>query len=299
MTNDDRIEISDSLVAQLIAQQFPHWSTLGLRRVEVDGWDNSTFRLGDDLKVRLPTAARYVRQVLKEHEWLPRVAPLLPLPIPTPVALGSPGHGYPWPWGVYRWLDGETASPERIGDERQFAADLAEFLVALQRIDPTGGPRAGPHSFGRGGPLTIYDAEVRESVAALGEQIDADGVLAAWDAAVAAHPEGQPMWVHGDIAAGNLLVRNGRLSAVVDFGLCAVGDPACDLTVAWTLFSEVGREAFRATTAADKAMWSRARGWALWKALLICVDRSRPESEGDGARRVVAAVLEEHREASA
>ena len=139
------MEIDVSLVTRLVAEQFPHWAHLPVRPVEVGGWDNRTFHLGDSMSVRLPSAEGCVPQVEKEHCWLPRLAPLLPLPIPVPLARGGPAHGYPWPWSVYRWLEGETAAVGRITDLPGFAAALAHFLTALQQIDPTGGPPPGPH----------------------------------------------------------------------------------------------------------------------------------------------------------
>ena len=295
MTNDDRIQIDASLVLRLITTQFPHWGNLPVRHVEQDGWDNSTFRLGDDMKVRLPTAAKYVSQVAKEHRWLPRLAPLLPLPVPVPLALGAPADVYPWPWAIYPWLKGHTASPERIDDQCQFAADLAQFLGALQRIDVADGPPAGAHSFYRGGALSIYDTDTRRSLAVLRDEINADEAIAVWEAALASPWQGPAVWVHGDMAAGNLIVENGRLSAVIDFGNCAVGDPACDLTIAWTLLCGGGREAFRIKLSADKSTWARARGWALWKALLILAKRPGKRADQDQARGVIASVLAEHR----
>ncbi len=295
MTNDDRIQIDASLVLHLITTQFPQWGNLSVRRVDADGWDNSTFRLGDDMKVRLPTAAKYVPQVAKEYRYLPRLAPLLPFPVPVPLALGAPADVYPWPWAIYRWVKGDTASPERIGDQRRFAVDLAQFLLALQRIDVAGGPPAGPHSFFRGGSLSVYDADTRRSVAGLGDEINADEAIAVWEAALAGTWHGPAVWVHGDMAAGNLIVENGRLSAVIDFGSCAVGDPACDLAIAWTLLCGKGREEFRAKLSADKFTWARARGWALWKALLTLAKRSGGRADQDQARDVIASVLAEHK----
>lgn len=295
MTNDDRIQIDASLVLRLITAQFPQWRNLPVRHVDAGGWDNSTFRLGDDMKARLPTAAKYVPQVAKEYRWLPRLAAMLPLPVPVPIVLGAPADVYPWPWAIYSWLKGDTAIPERIGDQRQFAADLSQFLLALQRIDAADGPPAGPHSFYRGGPLSVYDTDTRRSLALLRDEIDADEVIAVWEAALAAPWCGPAVWVHGDLAAGNLIVENGRLSAVIDFGSCAVGDPSCDLTIAWTLLCGDGREVFRKSLSADKSTWARARGWALWKALLIVAERPGKRADQDQARDVIASVLAEHR----
>ncbi len=291
----DRVDVSAALVRRLVAAQFPRWADLPVRPVAVSGWDNRTFRLGEGLSVRLPSAEGYTPQVEKEHRWLPLLAPRLPLPIPVPLAKGTPAEGYPFPWSVYRWLEGDVATVERIADPREFAAALAGFLAALQRVDPAGGPPPGPHSFFRGGPLETYDAETRRTIAALADEIDAGAATALWEAALAATWHGPPVWFHGDVAAGNLLVRGGRLSAVIDFGCCGVGDPACDLTIAWTLLAGEGREVFRAALPADGATWARGRGWALWKALLTFAGhRHTDPAEAGRARRVIADVLAEH-----
>jgi aminoglycoside phosphotransferase (APT) family kinase protein len=293
---DDRLAVDAALVRRLIAAQFPQWSGLSVRPVANPGWDNRSFRLGDELSVRLPSHERYAAQVAKEHRWLPRLAPRLPLPIPVPLAKGGPGEGYPWPWSVYRWLPGEPATVERIADLRAFASDLARFLAALHRIDPAGGPPPGPHNFFRGGPLTVYDAETQEAIVALADLLDADLATAAWKAALRATWHGPAVWVHGDVAAGNLLVRDGRLSAVIDFGSSGVGDPACDTTIAWTLLTGEARAAFQAALPVDRATWARGRGWALWKGLITLGGSREPDPAKAGeARRVIDEVLAEHR----
>jgi aminoglycoside phosphotransferase (APT) family kinase protein len=293
------VDINVALVRRLVAAQFPQWADLQIKPVEFDGWDNRTFHLGEDMSVRLPSAQAYAAQVEKEHLWLPRLAPLLPLPIPVPLAMGLPGEGYPWHWSVYRWLDGEIATLERIIHLREFATTLAEFLTALQRIDPTGGPPPGPHNFYRGGPLTIYDPDTRQALAtlaALGGQVDVDTATAVWEAALNATWHGPPVWLHGDFAAGNLLVKGGRLSAVIDFGCSGVGDPACDLTIAWTLLSGESREAFRAGVPVDAAAWARGRGWALWKGLITLAKHIHNNpSKAEEARRVIDEVLADHK----
>jgi len=291
----DEVGINVSLVGRLVAAQFPQWADLPVEPVELDGWDNTTFRLGQDMSVRLPSAARYVPQVEKEHRWLPKLAPLLPLPIPVPLAKGLPGEGYPFPWSVYRWLDGEPASVERIDDLAGFATTLADFLTALGRIDPAGGPQPGRYNFFRGGPLAVYDAETRQAIAALDGRIDADAATAAWEAALAATWHGPPVWFHGDVASGNLLVEGGRLSAVIDFGTSGVGDPSCDLTIAWTLFGGESRDAFRTALRLDDATWARGRGWALWKALITLAGHIDTNPlEAGRALRVIEEVLVEH-----
>jgi aminoglycoside phosphotransferase (APT) family kinase protein len=185
------------------------------------------------------------------------------------LAKGGPGKGYPFPWSLYRWLDGENAGVGRIDDLIAFATALAGFLTALRRIDATDGPPPGRLSAFRGGPLATYDAETRCAVEALGDLIDGDGATAAWNAALVATWHGPPVWFHADVAVGNLLVRGGRLAGVIDFGCSGVGDPACDLTIAWTLLSGESRDAFRAGLSVDSATLSRGRGWALWKASIV------------------------------
>lgn len=270
MPGSDRspVTIDAALARRLIARQFPRWAALPVREVERSGWDNRTFRLGDELSVRLPSARHYVAQVDKEQRWLPWLAPRLPLAIARPVARGEPDAGYPWPWSVYQWLDGTDAGAVEAADAVAFGSDLAGFLRALQAVPSRDGPPAGTHNFHRGGPLGIYDGEVRRAVTALDERIDGAAVLGLWQACVDTTWPGPPVWVHGDVAPGNLLLREGALAAVIDFGCCAVGDPACDLAIAWTSFSGAARAAFLDTLDPDRATRARGRGWALWKALI-------------------------------
>lgn len=247
------------------------------------------------MSVRLPSAAGYVPQVEKEHRWLPFLAPLLPLPIPVPLAKGAPSDSYPWPWSIYRWIEGESAISGRITDVLQFAISLAHFLLALQRVDATNGPIAGQHSFFRGAPLTMYDFDTRNALALLKGQIDTTTALAVWEAAIVTTWQGQPVWFHGDVATGNLLVNDGALCAVIDFGCSGVGDPACDVAIAWTLFEGASREAFRAALPLDEATWVRGRGWALWKALITLAEYSSTNVvKATEARRTINEVLVEY-----
>jgi len=271
MPLDGRAGIDAALVTRLVASQFPQWSELPVTPVKLDGWDNRTYRLGDDLTVRLPTHESYAPAVDKEDRWLPVLAPLLPVPIPVPLAKGEPGLGYPFRWSIRQWMDGETAAPERVS-MGAFAAAIADFILALQAIDVTDGPLAGAHSFYRGTSPGYYDDEARRAIAVLGDHIDARRVSAVWDAALAAAWDGLPRWFHGDIASGNLLVRDGSLVGVIDFGTSGVGDPACDLVITWTFFSRASRAAFREAVGQDAGTWARARGWALWKALILLAD---------------------------
>ena len=264
----DPVPIDANLVRCLLREQFPHRGGERVDPVDVQGWDNRTFRVGNDLVARLPSAAGYAAAVAKEHRWLPVLAPQLPVPIPVPVARGRPGCGYPWSWSLYRWLPGAPARADEIADPVAFAADVAGFLVALQTVDASSGPPPGSDNGFRGAPVTTYDGQVRATVTAMRDHLDGAAVLDVWNEAVSALPAGRPVWVDGDFTGSNLLVKDGRLAAVIDFGCCAVGDPACDLVIAWTLLRGRSRAAFRAAVPGDAAVWARARGWALWKALL-------------------------------
>ncbi|WP_299321525.1 aminoglycoside phosphotransferase family protein [Parasphingopyxis sp.] len=269
----DTPNIDAGLVRRLIAAQFPQWADLAVTPILPGGWDNRSFRLGDDMVVRLPSAQRYAPQVEKEQYWLPKLARELPVAIPSPLAKGEPGIGYPWHWSIYGWLDGETAQADRIADPERFAISLAEFLNALQQIDGTDGPPPGAHNFHRGGPLTAYDAETRTALADLDGKIDSRAAIAIWEAARATSWTGAPRWLHGDFAPSNLLVKDGALSAVIDFGCCGGGDPACDLAIGWTFFEADTRRAFRAAIDIDDATWLRGGGWALWKAAIVLAGR--------------------------
>jgi aminoglycoside phosphotransferase (APT) family kinase protein len=299
-STDGRAGITAALVSRLVAGQFPQWAHLPVTPVEVDGWDNRTYRLGARLTVRLPTHASYVAAIDKEDRWLPVLAPRLPVPIPTPLATGVPGAGYPFRWSVRRWLPGETARRDRVRSPG-FAKSIAEFILALHQVEPSDGPPAGAHSFYRGAPLAHYDAETHRALTALDGVIDVDRAAAVWAAALDATWEGPAVWFHGDIASGNLLVGDdGALAAVIDFGTSGVGDPACDLVIAWTFFAGVDRQEFRRAVgaggaggagSADAGMWARARGWALWKALISLADEIHRDPRGGSANRALIADL--------
>ncbi len=260
----DEVETDVALVRRLLAVQFPQWAGLRLQPVPSAGTDNALYRLGDDMAVRLPRIPWAVGQVEKEQTWLPHLAPHLPLAIPVPLAMGMPAEEYPWNWSVYRWLEGENATLDRLADVREAATALAQFIAALQRIDPAGGPPPGPHNSFRGVPLAMRDAPTRAALADLHGTLDTDAATAAWEAALQTPAwDGPPVWIHGDLQSGNLLAVRGRLRAVIDFGCLGVGDPACDLIVVWNLLSAETRNVFRAALQVDDATWARGRGWAL------------------------------------
>lgn len=265
--------IDEQLVARLLSSQFPMWAGLPIVPVTPGGWDNRTFRLGADMLVRVPSAPGYASSVAKEQRWLPRLAPHLPLRVPEPLAAGKPGCGLAWNWSIYRWLPGEPAST-RVSNLSEVAADLAKFLNALHQVDGTGGPLPGPGNFHRGGSLSTYDSETRQAIILLSDRFDASAATSIWELALNTAWRSPPVWVHGDVSAGNLLILEGTLSAVVDFGQLAIGDPACDLAIAWTLFNGQSRERFRRELLLDEHTWIRGRGWALWKALIVAAEMS-------------------------
>jgi aminoglycoside phosphotransferase (APT) family kinase protein len=247
--------------------------------------------------VRMPRVERATAHVQKEHRWLQVLAPLLPLAVPTPLAVGEPGEGYPWQWAIHRWLAGENATVGLITDPLVAAGEMARFIAALQRIDTTGGPPPGAHNVNRGEPLINRDAFTRASIATLPPEFDTRAVTAAWESALRLPRwDGPPVWLHGDLQPGNLLVHKGRLSAVIDFGCLGVGDPACDLMVAWNLFDAGARRVIRAVHPVDDATWARGRGWALsvWVGGVAYYSHSHP-AFADMARHTIAQVLADHR----
>jgi aminoglycoside phosphotransferase (APT) family kinase protein len=288
------LNIDAALVKKLIASQFPEWAAMPLRPVNPQGWDNRTFRLGDNLTVRLPSADRYAAQVEKEQRWLPVLSQYLPLAIPVPVGIGKPADEYPFSWSILEWIEGDTLSATGTNNLKSIADAAAQFLTALHLADTTDGPIAGEHNFFRGGNLAVYDAETRSALAALAHEIDVNRATEVWQEALNSEWRKPRVWVHGDFAPSNLLVRNGALTGVIDFGGCGVGDPACDLVIAWTLFDDESRQVFHDRLDLDDPTWARARGWTLWKALLILTDQSEQKTSERPASEVLNLLLEIH-----
>lgn len=297
----DEHPIDVALAHRLLRDQLPRWADEPLAPVPSSGTDHVLVRLGHDKVVRLPRVAWAVGQAEREHVWLPRLAPHVPLAVPEPLALGEPGEGYPWRWSVHRWIEGDGVAPGALADPVAAARSLAAFVRALGAVDVHDGPPAGEGNAGRGLPLATRDAAVRRALAELSalddEPLDLAAANAAWEESLAAvRHAGPPRWVHGDLQGGNLIARDGRLVAVIDFGCLGVGDPAVDLMVAWNLFDRPARAAYRAALGADDASWARGRGWALSMALIALpyYRRSIP-AIAEQSRRTIAAVLEEGR----
>ena len=286
----DEVPVDDDLVRALVASQLPHLADRPLARASSTGTDNAIYRLGDDLAVRVPRIHWAVAQVDKEHEWLPRLAPHLPVAVPEPVAKGAPALGYPYPWLVSRWIDGDDAFTGVVDDWAELAGQVADFVVALHSVDTPGGPPA----HGRAASFEPYDDVTRRVIAHLDGSIDGARALATWEAALAADRwNGPPVWVHGDLLPGNIVVNAGRVVGIIDWGAAAVGDPACDAILTWSLPPDA-RAVYRDALALDDATWARARGWAVQQAATFIpyYARTIPDAAA-AARRRLDAVLEE------
>ncbi len=305
------ITITSALARKLISQQFPEYAHLRVSEVEKQGHDNRTYRLGDHMLIRMPTAENYALKVPKEQELLPKLARHLSISIPAPIKMGKPSEDYPYPFSIYKWLAGRSINLMTLNEEemKKLAFDLAKFLKELQNIKDVDGPSPGQHNWWRGDHISIYDKGAREQIANLSHIIDGNKVLDLWERACDTWWREPPVWIHGDFAIGNILVSNRhcepqsgeaiqensgsprfardddskayKLSAVIDFGGAAIGDPACDLVIAWTYFSGKSREIFIQEIDLDEETWLRARAWALWKATFeLCniVDKTSPEA---------------------
>jgi aminoglycoside phosphotransferase (APT) family kinase protein len=293
----DEAPTDAGLVRRLLETQFPRWADLAIEPVPSGGTDNALYRLGGELVVRLPRHGRTAETLERERTWLPRLAPRLPVAAPVPLAEGRPAEGYPYTWSVYRWIGGETPTLELASRSRRFATDLAALVAAFGRIDVDGGPLPSNANAFRGVRLAARDAAVRRAIALRADAIDARAVTARWEESLAAPEwEAPATWIHGDLDLRNLLVDDGRLSAVLDFGCIGVGDPACDVAVAWKVFTADARERFRTAVGVDDATWARGRGWALSQALMTepyYTLESNPTLVLEG-RRWLGEVLSEH-----
>jgi aminoglycoside phosphotransferase (APT) family kinase protein len=281
------VDIDEVLVRELLIEQQPDLADLPLTLM-ANGWDNVIFRLGDDFVVQMPRREIVAPQMRNLQRWLPELAPSLPLPISAPVRAGTPGCGYPWPWIVCPWLPGAPALAAPPDDLNAAAVALGEFVRALRQP----APEDAPAPVYRGGPLVDRDPALRERVAQLGGSIDGTAVLRRWGEylAVPRWPYAAT-WLHGDLHSGNILVNGGRVSAVIDFVDLAAGDPACDLLVAWTLFSSEERLVFRDAADVDDATWARGQGWALSWAIAVLAGSADNPAYADLGRRTLREVL--------
>ena len=295
----DQLHTDAALVRSLLTAQLTQLSLLPITPLASTGTENAIYRLGDDLALRLPLRPGKAEQLRKIHRWLPQLAPHLPLPTPEPIAFGAPSPDYPSPWSVCRWLPGEALSERALPgvvETVEVAEELAHFIRALWRLDPTGGPPPGAHNFQRGAPLADRDAQTRDAIAQAAHLIDARAATDAWEADLGADPwPHDPVWVHGDLQPGNLLASEGRLCGVIDWGGLGVGDPATDLLPAWNLFEGSSRDAFRDALEIDAATWARGRGLALSVGLVaLPYYQDTNPAMARWARHMIDAALADH-----
>jgi aminoglycoside phosphotransferase (APT) family kinase protein len=285
--HEDEIHIDTALVRRLLADQFPYLSEKMITIVRSTGTVNAIFRLGNDLYVRLPRLEEWAESIDHEWTWLPKLAPHISVNIPKPIARGNPTDWYPCPWAIYHWLEGSPYQDDLRSDERQVAYDLVNFILELRSINMLGAPRGGRK------PLIELDEETRSAIETCHGVIDIDRVSVAWARSLEVTPwNGEPVWIHGDLLKPNLLVQDGRLCAVIDFGGVGIGDPAADVVPAWSVFNSIGREIFRQALDVDDDTWSRARGYALHQALMIIPYYSETNPEFvTMAQRIVSEVL--------
>ena len=262
------MDITEKLVEKLIKEQFPCYSEFKIKIVEKSGHDNRTFHLGEKMSVRLPSRKEYSGQVEKEARWLPIFKDKITINIQSPIKQGKPNKDYPFKWSINEWIEGETVNYKTVKDLNTLAIDIAKFLKELQAIDASEGPKGGLHNYYRGCSLEIYEEETLEAIEKLKNIFDKELLMKIWNKARESEYYENGVWIHGDMAINNLLVLNGRLKAVIDFGVLGVGDPACDYVLAWTFFKKDSRRTFLWAINSDRNTINRAKGWALWKALI-------------------------------
>jgi aminoglycoside phosphotransferase (APT) family kinase protein len=295
MKNKEKLNITPSLARKLIDEQFPEYSHLPITPVEKQGHDNRTYRLGNELLIRMPTDESYALKVPKEQELLPQLARHLSTGIPVPVKMGLPSKDYIFPFSIYRWLDGTSVNLLTLDekDTVQLAYDLAKFLQELQSITDVAGPKPGQHNWWRGNHVSVYDKGFHEQITHLARIIDVEKAYELWQKACNTKWRNNPVWVHGDFAIGNMLMQDGKLSAIIDFGGIAMGDPACDLVIAWTFLKGEARDIFIREIALDEDTWLRAKAWALWKATFeLCQIEDKNSIEGLVQQKIIKKVLE-------
>lgn len=256
----DEIAINAELVKKLLLDQFPDWADDYLTWMIPQGTDNAMVRLGEDKIVRLPRIESASQSLEKESRWLPYLQPKLPIAVPEILGKGKPSKDYPFPWLITRYIEGCNPTQIDTIDLHQAANDLGNFILSMHKIEPMRGPKCR-----RGRPLILCDEQVQSSIPLLEKEYDTKRLLDLWKN-VSKKPAwtGRDVWMHGDLHAGNLLVKNKKLVGIVDFGLAGVGDPACDLMVAWTLLNKSSRKTFQSIVGLDADTWQRALGWALF-----------------------------------
>ena len=271
------MELEIHTIHSLISQQFPQYAHLEIRKVVKSGHDNRTFHLGNDFSLRFPSALEYSTQVIKEHKYCKVLQKNLSFQITEPIELGYPTDLFPFHFSINKWIEGESLNPLNLIDKNQLAKDCAKFLVELKQCDTNDGPPPGSHNFYRGGNLSVYHDE---TIQAIHQCVDLNQsqCLKIWVSGINSTQNNLNYWIHGDFEKDNLLIKNGKLCAVIDFGNMAVGDPACDYVIAWTYFDHLSRKIFLDDLHIDQATINRSKAWALWKALITLNNPKRRDS---------------------
>lgn len=287
-------DITTKLARKLILEQFPEYGSLPITSVERQGHDNRSFRLGDEMLIRMPTDEQYALKVAKEQDLLPKLSSHLRVDIPAPIKMGHPSVNYPYHFSIYKWLEGISINliDKKTIDLEKLAFDMAKFLKELQAIKDVEGPSPGQHNWWRGDHIKFYDTDAREQIAKSSGIIDSTKAIDLWTRALNTKWKKDPVWIHGDFAIGNLLLKDGKLSAVIDFGGMGMGDPACDLVIAWTYLEGSSREIFIKEMNLDEDTWERAKAWALWKATFVLCELDDTNSiEGLEQIRIIKEIL--------
>ncbi|MFC3909340.1 GNAT family N-acetyltransferase [Legionella dresdenensis] len=295
-SDDKPFNITIDLARQLIAEQFPEFAHLPIEPVEKQGHDNRTYRLGREMLIRMPTAESYALKVPKEQSLLPKLAPRLTVSIPAPIKMGAASGRYPYPFSIYKWLEGVSINLLMLDNEciEKLAFDLARFLKELQNITDVSGPVPGQHNWWRGDHVSVYDKGARDQISELSTIIDGNNAIKLWERACKTKWSKSPVWIHGDFAIGNMLLNEGKLSAIIDFGGMALGDPACDLVIAWTFLNGKARDIFFREMGLDENTWLRAKAWALWKATFeLCQITDKNSPEALIQKRIIEDVVDE------
>jgi aminoglycoside phosphotransferase (APT) family kinase protein len=267
-TESLRIEVPTRIARSLVKEQFSQYAHLEIKPVAFSGWDNATYHLGDEMLLRMPRGEAYALKVPKEQSLLAKLGKQISILIPQPLAMGKPSKNYPWNWSIYKYLEGDSANTIDLTDQdlEQIAYDLAHFLKDLHQIDTKKAPQPGLHNYWRGEHVSVYECGALKYFEQLKDVIDTDKAIKIWEKASSTKWEKPPVWIHGDLAPGNFLIKDGSMSSVIDFGGCAIGDPACDLAIAYTFFKGKSREIFKKQVNLDEDTWKRSKAWVLWKA---------------------------------
>lgn len=250
---------------------YPEFSHLSLSEVSPQGHDHHSFRLGNRYVLRIPSSEAYASQVIKECEILPIIHHRLSLDIPKPVLLLEKGAHYPMDIGIYTWIDGDVLSQSRV-NPFELAEQLAEFLVELRLIPQQEKWLCGQHNFYRGAHISVYEDETRSALNQITDLKQKQLLMNLLNRALKTNWINNPVFIHGDVAVNNLLIRASKLVACIDFGSCGMGDPACDYVMAWTYFDHNARVHFKNLLNIDEGTWLRAAVWAMWKALISLKD---------------------------